>query len=100
MRKLRNIAVSVLGTAFCVGSLLLVGCVETESIMPHTYTTTGTVIENEYINSHKYIVTVKVDKIAYEYYADAPEKLLSEITVEMHSKGTLRKNDDEVIDAY
>ena len=100
MRKIRNITVSVLGTAFFVGSLSLVGCVETESMMKSTYTTTGTVIENEYISRNNFLVTVNVNGKAYEYYADAPEKLLSKVTVEMCSKSTLKKSDNEIIDAH
>lgn len=98
--KIRKAAVSVLCTFVFVGSLLLVGCVETESMMKPTYTTEAVVVENEYISRTNYIITVDVDGENYRYYADSPEKLLSKVTVEMHSKGTLKKSDDEVIDAY
>lgn len=96
---IRKAAVSVLGTAFFVGTLLLVGCVETESTMPTTYTLEGKVIHNE-ISGHDVIVTVDADGEVYSYYADKPVKLLTEVTLEMHNKGTLKKSDDEVIGVY
>ena len=104
MRKIKNrirkVAMTVLGTTILVGGLFLVGCVETETLMSPTYETVGVVMNNKYVSRNNWIVSVNVDGEEYTYYATSPEKLLSEITLEMRSKGTLKKSDDEIIDAY
>ena len=97
MRKIRKLAVSMLGTVILVGGFLVACRMETEDLMPLTYETVGKVMHNKYINPHKTIVTLDINGEAYTYYADRPEKLLSEITVEMHTKGTLNKKDDALI---
>ena len=96
--RIRKIALSMLGTTILVGGLFMACRIETESMMSPTYEKVGVVMHNEYINPHKTIVTVNIEGEAYKYYADSPEKLLSEITVEMNSRGTLTKKDDELID--
>lgn len=98
--KIYKAAVSVLGIVFFVVAFVMCCRMETETMMPITYKMEGKVIHNEYINRNEWIVSVKdmETSIVYDYYADRPVNLLTEVTLEMHSKGTLDRNDDGVID--
>ena len=98
MYKISKVAVSILGAAFFIASFLMVCRMETEDLMPLTYETVGKVVHNEYINKNKTVVTININDKPYKYCAKRPVKLLTEFTVEMHTKGTLNKKDDALID--
>ena len=100
IRKIRKATLTVLGIAFFIGAFIMCGRMETEDLMDKTYTTVGKVMHNEYINRNTWEVTVNVDGEEYKYFSDRPENLLSEKIVVINNKGTLKKSDDELIDAY
>ena len=100
IRKIRKATLTVLGIAIFVGAFIMCGRMETEDLMSPTYTTVGKVMHNEYINRNTWEVTVNVDGEAYTYFSDRPENLLSEKILEMESKQTLTKKDDEIINVH
>ena len=97
-KRIYKLAVTVFGTAFFIGAFAFCGRIETEDIMNPTYETVGKVINNEYLNRNNWIVSVEVNGETYTYYSKTPQKLLSNVRMEMNNKKTLNLKDDEIID--